>query len=226
VRHDFTLKEIAPGKSVSFDIQLQDTTQTNVNASRKIVFDATFTGDVPDTSISPATIRKTTTLLPKDNTIASLKTLYFSGPFKNDGAMPPKVGTKNTYTIVANIETYGGFTKGVFTTKLPPYVEYIRSDSQNVKYSKSTREVVWTIGDVIPQDTTLININKREVAFQVSIIPSPDQAKQSPKLTAGSDFTGVAIDKTALEVNVSDVDINFPKDPKYEFSKGYGQVQE
>jgi hypothetical protein len=90
----------------------------------------------------------------------------------------------------------------------------------------TARKLVWTIGDVIPQDTTLININKREVAFQVSIIPSPDQAKQSPKLTAGSDFTGVAIDKTALEVNVSDVDINFPKDPKYEFSKGYGQVQE
>ncbi len=220
------LKEIAPGGVVSFEITLQDTVQSNINSSRKISIDTIFSADVSDTLNSPATIKKLVNLFPKDNAVATLKTLYFSGPYKNIGAVPPKIGIKNSYTLSADIETYSGFKNGFYTIILPEYVEYIKSDSGDVTYNKSKREISWKVGEIKALDSELATAIKKEIFVQVNIIPTPDQKRLSPKLTRGVKFEALSVDGKSIKTNIADVDIIFSKDPKYESSKGYGEVGE
>jgi hypothetical protein len=220
------LEEILPGEKVEFVIEFKDTNSTNMNASRKILLDATFTADVPDSTASPATVRSRLTLLPKDNTLLGLSTLYFSGPFKNEGPVPPKIGVKTTYTMIANVETLGGFTGGVYTITLPEYVEYVESNDKSVSYRKDKREVVWAVGDMKKSTGDILTVNKKEIAIQVSIVPSPDQLRLSPALTKAVKFEAVGLDKVRILSDVANVNVNFYTDPKYEFSKSYGAVVE
>jgi hypothetical protein len=214
-----TLVEMLPKEKAEFTIEFKDTNTTNINTSRKIIADVSFTADVADTSASPATVRSRLTLLPKDNTLLTLSTLYFSGPFKNDGSVPPKIGEKTTYTMVAGVETLGGFTKGVYTISLPEYVEYIEANDKSVTYRKDKREIVWTVGDMQKSSGDILTVNKKEVAMRVSIIPSPDQLRLSPALTKSAKFEAIGLDKVNILSDIPNVNINFYTDPKYEFSK-------
>jgi hypothetical protein len=220
------LKEMLPGEKVEFEINYQDLKQTNVSSTRRLLVETVFSADVPDSINSPATSRLSLNLLPKDNTNVSLKTLYFSGAFKNTGPMPPRIGQKTSYTVVANIDTLGGFDKGVMTIILPEYVQYIESSESTAVYKKDKREVIWTIGSMQKSSGDILSINKKEMSFKVSITPSPDQFRLSPNLTKGTRFEAIGIDKNIISLEVPDVTINFSQDPKYESSKSYADVAE
>lgn len=221
-----TLVEMLPGEKAVFVIEFKDTGSTNVNASRKIIADTAFTADISDTTSSPATVRSKLTLQPKDNTSIALSTLYFSGPFKNEGPVPPKIGVKTTYTLVAGVETLGGFTKGIYTLVLPEYVELLEANDKSVSYRKDKREIVWNVGDMQKSTGEILTVNKKEVAIRVSIVPSPDQFRLSPYLTKSAKFEAIGLDRVNILTEVPNVSINFYTDPKYEFSKSYGAVVE
>lgn len=220
------LVEMLPKEKAEFVIEFKDTNTTNINTSRKILVDTSFTADIVDVAASPATVRSLLTLQPKDNTILTLNTLYFSGPYKNEGPVPPKIGVKTTYTIVAGVETLGGFTKGLYTLTLPEYVEFIEANDKSIGYRKDKREVVWTVGDMKKSAGDILTVNKKEVAIKVSIIPSPDQFRLSPQLTKSAKFEALGLDRVNILTDVPNVSINFYTDPKYEFSKSYGAVVE
>lgn len=221
-----SLVEMLPGEKAEFVIEFKDTGTTNINASRKIIADAAFTADITDTTASPATVKSKLTLQPKDSTKLTLNTLYFSGPFKNEGPVPPKVGVKTTYTLVAGVETLGGFTKGVYTIDLPEYVEFIEANDPTVTYRKDKRQIVWVVGEMRKSTGEILTVNKKEIAIRVSLLPSPDQLKLSPQLTKSAHFEAVGLDRTDIVSDITNVNINFYSDPKYEFSKSYGTVVE
>jgi hypothetical protein len=218
------LKELRPGEKVEFEIAYQDLNQTNQSNARRLIIDTSFTADIPDSVNSPAATKVLTTLLPKDNTNVVLKTYYFSGAFKNIGPMPPRIGQKTSYTVIASIDTLGGFDKGVFTTTLPEYVTFIESSEGTAVYKKDKRELVWSIGSMQKSSGEVLSINKKEISFRVSITPSPDQFRLSPDLTRDSKFEAIGIDKNVISIEVPNVNINFSQDPKYQSAKGYAEV--
>src|SRR3990167_6070628 len=141
------------------------------------------------------------------------RSVYYTGPLKNTGPLPPKVNQETTYTIIWTItNSSNDISSAVVRATLPTYVKWlgvVSPDSENVTYNEIGGEVVWNAG-AIPAGTG-INRATREVAFQVSFLPSISQINQSPLLTSeiaisGNDnFTHTTLrdTKRALSIKLS-----------------------
>jgi hypothetical protein len=118
---------------------------------------------------------------------------HFSGPFQDGGPMPPKVGQPTAYTVVWTVKNSSNtIAQSQVSATLPPYVSYDRSDTTNgeqVAYDDSTRTVTWTLGDL--KAGAGYSSPARQVAFQVSLVPSLSQVGQSPQLVSDASFSGV-----------------------------------
>jgi len=131
----------------------------------------------------------------------SNKALYYSGPFKNTGPIPPKAETETTYTMVwALTNTANNISKAQIKSSLPPYMRFVGTvnpRSEDFTYNASTREILWNIG-VVPRGTGISGAG-REVAFQVSLTPSLSQVDEVPLLikevvlTGHDDFANVDV---------------------------------
>src|SRR3989344_882013 len=147
------------------------------------------------------------------------KALYYSGPFKNTGPIPPKVEQETTYTIVWSLSnTANNISKGIVRTTLPPWVNFVGTmspASEDLTYNASTREITWNIGS-IPRGTGISSAG-RSVSFQVALTPSLSQVRTAPTLTNDAVLTGyddfakvdVRVLKTALRT-VLENDPAFP----------------
>lgn len=128
------------------------------------------------------------------NTVALIdtKSLYYDGPFENTGSIPPKVDNKTTYTIsLALSNSSNRISNGSVEFKLPNYVKYedvTWPAGQTVTYDPVKRTVTWQVGELA--ERTGFGIPKREMAFQVSIIPSISQRGSNPALVSDIVFTG------------------------------------
>ncbi len=141
------------------------------------------------------------------------RAVYYAGPLKNTGPLPPKVNQETTYTIIWTItNSSNDVSSAVVRTTLPTYVKWlgvVSPNSEGVTYNEIGGEVVWNAGNIAAG--TGINRAAREVAFQVSFLPSISQINQSPLLTSeipisGNDnFTGTTLSDTkrALSIKLS-----------------------
>lgn len=137
------------------------------------------------------------------------KALYFIGPFKNTGPIPPQAEKETTYTItwlVTNPLNNLANTR-VFAT-LPPDVKWvgkISPDREKVDYNPENNSIVWSVGNVSAGAGILSPA--REVSFQVSILPSVIQIGETPiligqsTLTAKDNFTLTAVSDAASELD-------------------------
>ena len=124
--------------------------------------------------------------------------LYSSGPFSNSGSLPPEVGKATTYTVVWSLSNYyNDISDVVVRASLPSYIKWIGAvspSSENVSHYSSTNEVVWRI-ETVDSATGVIN-PKKEMAFQVSFVPSTSQIGDVAEIAgrasfeAEDDFTG------------------------------------
>ncbi len=106
------------------------------------------------------------------------------GPFQNTGPWPPVADTETTYTIVLDADnTVNTIANASVRATLPSYVRYTGEATGDVSYNATTREVVWTVGDMAPNAS-------REAAFQVALLPSVSQKGTSPALTSAITLTG------------------------------------
>ena len=130
--------------------------------------------------------------------------VYFTGPFKNTGPIPPVAEKETTYTIIWTIMNSSNNVSDVIVkTTLPTYVKWVGVTSpgnENISFNNAGGEVVWDVGNV--ERGAGVTSSAREVAFQVSFLPSVSQVNKSPQLSGevvltGTDtFTGtVIIDK-------------------------------
>lgn len=148
--------------------------------------------------------------------------LYFTGPFENYGALPPRAEQETSYTIVWTVRNgSNNVSNATVKTVLPLYVKWLGNVSpqgEDVGYDANNATIVWNAGR-IPAGGT------REAAFQVSFTPSISQRSQSPALTGDSilsatdDFT-----KTTVGDRRSAVTTNITSDPQ--FSSRMGTVIE
>jgi hypothetical protein len=140
------------------------------------------------------------------------------GSFVNTGFIPPKVDAPTTYTIIWDVDNTSS-TIGNASVKatLPQYVKWLNNISpstEDITYDKDSGTVTWNIGNV--ETFTLNSSRRKEVAFQVSLIPSVNQIGQSLNLvnravlTAIDNFTGVS-----LQSEQDDLTTRFSTDPAY-----------
>lgn len=131
------------------------------------------------------------------------------GPFVNSGPIPPKVETQTTYTVVWTVDNTSSSVSGAqVRSSLPSYVKWLgktEPSNEDIKYNSVSGEIVWNVGDV---DTyTLSNSSRRQVSFQIGLIPGINQIRQSPVLVnqailkAQDNFTNETLNSTVNALN-------------------------
>lgn len=189
---------IEPGESgsLSFDFSSLPLVSENgtITTSPKIDLDITvkwrgFASDGSQgefTSVSKKTVRILTDLQ------ITPRALYYSGPFQNSGPLPPKAEKETTYTIVWTVTNSSNpISSGVVRATLPSYVNWIGKvspDGESVTYNESTREIVWTAGEI--KSGTGLSTRPKEVAFQVKLTPSLSQINKTPMLLSETAISG------------------------------------
>ncbi|MFT7557755.1 MAG: hypothetical protein ACI83D_000424 [Planctomycetota bacterium] len=125
----------------------------------------------------------------------SSSTLYYSGPFEGEGAMPPTVGSPTSYTLLWSIRNSSNRLEGVqVRASLPIYVDWLDQISpgdEKVTFDPESREIVWDIENIEPR--TGYGGAPREVALRVLLNPSSSQLNQSPVLTGPVVLSGTDI---------------------------------
>lgn len=155
------------------------------------------------------------------------KALYFSGPFKNTGSIPPKVGTETTYTIVWTVSnSANNISRAKIVSAIPEWMRFVGTvspSSADLVYNPSTREITWNIGNI--SRGVGLSGSSKEVAFQVLLQPSLSQLNTVPILINQSALTGHD-DFANVDVRVvrSALDAKLLNDPA--FPNGGGVVSE
>ena len=112
------------------------------------------------------------------------KTLYYSGPFKNSGEVPPKVGKETTYTIVWSLaNNTNDLSEAKITASLPPYVSKknpVNPEDSDLQFDEKSAALIWNVGDV--SAGTGIIMPAKEVSFQISFSPNLTQVGETPVL--------------------------------------------
>lgn len=140
----------------------------------------------------------------------SARAVYYVGPFKNNGPLPPVVDKETTYTIMWSVvNSSNNVNDVVVKAALPSYVKWlgnISPTSEDITYNPLGGEIIWKVGDISAGSGILSKA--KEVAFQVSLTPSVSQASQYPTLISdanisGSDtFTGVDTSSVRRSLNI------------------------
>jgi len=149
--------------------------------------------------------------------------LYYAGPFKNSGPLPPRVEKETTYTILWSL---GGNTNDFSDTNvtafLPSYVRWLNVVSPSgadIKFNERNSAIIWNIGN-IPAGTGTI-LPPKEIAFQVALLPSLSQEGSSPvlindlKAEADDNFT-----EQSFVANIPFLDTMLNYDEQFSYDKG------
>jgi hypothetical protein len=144
--------------------------------------------------------------------------VYSTGPFQNKGPMPPKVDRETTYTVILSVtNTVNDVRDAHVTAILPSYVKWlgvVNPSTETVTVSASGGELSWDIGSVASGQG--FASAPRQVAFQISFVPSLSQVDRIPVLLKdivieGTDrFTG-----TPIRIVKSDQTTRIGTDPAY-----------
>lgn len=145
------------------------------------------------------------------------RVLYYDGPFKNRGPIPPKADTPTTYTVtLTTTDTFNDIAGAVAKTSLPAYVKWLGAvspSSEDISYKPLTGEVVWNIGDL--KAGTGFSTLPKEVSFQVQVTPGLNQLNQEPFVTGGTTISGQDV-FTGVKINgaYDALTTNLLSDPK------------
>ncbi len=129
------------------------------------------------------------------------KSLYYSGPFKNTGPIPPKAEKETTYTITWSLSnTSNNISKVAVRSTLPQWMRFtgeVSPANENVTYDATSREIIWNASS-IPKGAGITSA-AREVSFQIAMTPSISQVGEKPvilnkmSLTGYDDFANVNV---------------------------------
>lgn len=152
----------------------------------------------------------------------SSRIIHWSGPFQNKGPMPPKAEKETTYTIIWTvINTSNKVKDGKVVATLPVYVKWaskISPENEDVSFNPASSEIVWNIGDV--EASAGIGSKPREVAFQVSFLPSVSQVGQSPIILNDSVLSGTdSFTSTSVGETRSSLSTTLNTDPDFKYSE-------
>ena len=155
--------------TISFDDAVEQRLQNPT-----ISFDVSAAASQSDQADAPGTVSASTQATVKLDTRIGLaqETRYKTGPFTNDGPVPPRVNTETTYTVrLGATSSFNDVRDAELTAVLPPAVTWAgNTSSEAVTYNRSTRTVIWDIGSV--RALSGYGRDPRTVLFQLKLTPS------------------------------------------------------
>jgi len=145
-----------------------------------------------ESSLVETTLSRTVKLL--SNLQMASRALYYSGPFKNTGPLPPIHDNETTYTVIWSvINSSNDVSSATVRATLPPYARWIgvtSPESEDISYNPLGGEILWRVGGV--KAGSGVSIPAKEVAFQIGITPSLSQAGlSSVPLVSESTISGM-----------------------------------
>jgi hypothetical protein len=219
-----TFANVSPGSTgqVSFTFStavpaieaLANTKNPEISIDVSVSGRRTDSGNVPEQVLSTVTkkMRLITDLDLKPRIV------YSTGPFQNKGPIPAKVDRETTYTVILSVtNTVNDVRDTRVTAILPSYVKWlgvVSPSSEAVTVSSSGGELTWDVGSVASGQG--FASAPRQVAFQISFVPSLSQADKIPVLLKditieGTDrFTG-----TPIRIIKTDQTTRLGTDPAY-----------
>jgi hypothetical protein len=202
------LKEIPPGKSQSMSFSFKPLNSEQGVRTPQIKATVNVKGKRVSESKAAESLTGTLSRTVKVDTTTALtaQTFHSTGPFKNDGPLPPVIEKPTTYTIIMALEnSTNPLSDAVVEAVLPQYVSWA-DDTQaaqgTVTYNASSRTVTWRVGDVDVGKTI-------GAAYKVSIKPSVSQVGTIPALVleqrsrAKDRFTGSTIRSSSANLTTT-----------------------
>lgn len=213
-----TLREFSPGEGglASFSFaSLPEFAQTGSN--QEIILQFIFTG-TPVGGGAPITVTENRTVRIASQVSFSARATYSVGPFLNSGPIPPKAGATTTYAIVWSAgNTQSDVNNARVTARLGTNVEWIAAksfSSEDITYDATSRTVIWQMGEL--KEGAGFSGPAREVAFQVTLLPSNSQIGTTPALVSNIIFTGSeAVTGRPLTVSHPSLTTRLPSDPAF-----------
>jgi len=191
-------KNLGPGASGESKFEFKSFSPSSITGSGlsnpTVVLTILVKGEKTDYGANPENVLFTEERKIKLTSAAQLfaKALYYIGPFKNTGPIPPKAETESTYTIIWTVTNPLNNLSAVRASAvLPQYVRWLDKVSpsqEKVSYNEDTREVSWSLGNVLAGAGRISPA--REVSFQISFFPSVSQIGAVPNLIGESTLTG------------------------------------
>ncbi|MFA5961123.1 MAG: hypothetical protein WC848_00350 [Parcubacteria group bacterium] len=191
------LKNLTSGQGgvIKFSIRVKDIIPVSNSNDKNFVISSLTKIDSPDipTPISMNKIISGNKMDIKLNSklILMVNGFYNDANIPNSGPIPPKVGEETTYTMhfrVLNVsnDVSSAKVETVLPTSVTMTKEFFPQTAPLV-YNERTNSIIWTIGN-LAAGTGIIS-DAKEVAFQVKIKPSPDQAGDEAPLLKESIFS-------------------------------------
>ena len=185
---DSALRSLAPGASGIGSFSFSTVPAAAFGRSPSVTFTSSISGTRIGQSNVPEQVSASVVQTVKAATAVVLTTssLHTSGPFTNNGPVPPVANTTTSYAISWQVSNgASAIADATVAATLPSYVTYTGATSGqgSFNYDPRSRTVTWSVGDV-PQTASL------KGAFQVTLLPSSSQKGTSPPLTSGASFSG------------------------------------
>lgn len=187
-----SLGRIEPGASgeISFSVPVLQSIPTGSEKNLSIRSVAKI--DSPDiqTSIGSNKIIGSNMLLVKLASLAQMEVqaFYADTLIPNSGPVPPKVGQETSYTLHVNLTNSSNDLSGArVSVLLPTSVRYkgrFAPDGEVVTFNERSNELIWEIGTLSPATSA-----SRQLAFQVSVVPSPGDVGTVLTLLNSATFT-------------------------------------
>ncbi len=193
-----SLGSIEPGASglVSFTLESKQSADGVPPQNPSIDLSVVATGRSvdPDGTPKPITVTLGTRKIELQTTVSLAgQTLYYTGPFLNNGPIPPRAEQRTTYTVLWTVTNSSSDVRnGKVTATLPVYAEWLGTSgsgfTENISFNPVGGQVVWDLGDV-KAGTGFVR-PARQAAFQVAFTPSISQIDSVPELTSDIIFIG------------------------------------
>ena len=134
---------------------------------------------------------------------------------EDSGPIPPEVGERTSYTVTLVAEAGANdMTNTVVNTSLPLHSNWLEkyTGDGEIIYNSVSKQLEWIVGDISQG-------RKKEMNFQVDILPSTSQIRTSPTLVnrqtikANDRFTGELLrsEANAVTTNLS-TEMGYPED--------------
>jgi len=123
--------------------------------------------------------------------IFDVKGFYTDSNLKNEGPLPLTVGNQTSYSMhwsIVNISN--DITNAKVVSSLPSGVKWtgrIYPSGEKISYNERTNEIIWEVDSIAAGAG--IYLPKKEVSFQIGIVPQENQAGEGLKLLNVSIFT-------------------------------------
>ncbi|MEI8337995.1 MAG: hypothetical protein WCF92_02500 [bacterium] len=221
------LADIAPGQSGT--VEFLFTTKSGVSSGISKIRNPFIQADINvlGKRISEANVPEDITSVVskkiKVDTVATLSAqiLHNSGPFENQGSLPPKLNVPTEYSVIWTVSnTFNDINGTKVQAVLPNFLSWTSVTApitEKISFDPNSRIVTWDLGNVLATGGSASGL--RQVAFQISYTPTLGQVGSRPVLIDKASLSGVdSFTGNNISTNSGQITTNLPTDPNFNYS--------